>query len=39
MRLMELLSMHAFLLNNKHHIKVVGKDNAFIMFSKCLILI
>ena len=29
MQLMELLSMHAFPLNNKYHIEVVGEENVF----------
>ena len=39
MQLMELLSMHAFLLNNKYHIEVVGEENVFKMLLQFVILI
>ena len=39
MQLMELLSMSAFLLNNKYHIKVVGDENVFKMLWQFVILI
>ena len=37
-QLMELLSMHAFLVINKYHIKVVGEENIFRMLWQFVIL-